>query len=87
MPSEMSNQEHMLLREKRTGAPTAAIESVLIVDTKEHRDVAAVDRPCAFTMQADMEDIVNIRFEGTNAKLLIKLDEKKYEKYSKRISN
>ena len=51
------------------------------IDAKENRDVAIVDIPGAF-MQADMDEIVHMRLEGTMAQLLIKLDPSLYKQYT-----
>jgi hypothetical protein len=64
-------------------SPTVAIESVMLsctIDAKEERDVATVDIPGAF-MQADMDETVHMKLEGTMAELLVKLDPKLYRKY------
>jgi hypothetical protein len=47
---------------------------------KEKRDVATVNISGAF-MQADMDELVHMRLEGTMAELLVKLDQKLYQKY------
>ena len=63
--------------------PTVAIESVMIscvIDAKERRDVATVDIPGAF-MQADIDEVVHVKFKGTTAELVVKLDPDKYEKF------
>jgi hypothetical protein len=61
-------------------SPTVATESVFLtcaVEAHEGRDVATVDLPGAF-MQADMDDTVYMRIDGTMAELLIQIDPKKY---------
>ena len=66
-------------------SPTDAIESVMItatIDAMEERDVATVDIPGAF-MQADIEEVVHVRFEGEIAEMLVKLDPAMYQKYVK----
>jgi hypothetical protein len=66
-----------------TSLPTVAIEPVMLsclINAKEYRYVAMVDIPGAF-MQADMEDLVHMKLEGTMAVLLVKLDPKLYQKY------
>ena len=57
------------------------------IDTKEGRDVATVDIPGSF-MQADMDETVHVRLEGTMAELLIKMDPKLYRQYvcNKRVN-
>ena len=49
--------------------------------TKEARDIASVDIPGAF-MQADMDETVHIRLEGSMAELLVKLHPKLYRMYT-----
>jgi hypothetical protein len=64
-------------------SPTVSIESLMlscVIDAKEKRDVATVDIPGAF-MQANMDELVHMRLEGTIAELLVKLDPKLYWKY------
>jgi hypothetical protein len=64
-------------------APTVAIESLLltcVIDATEQRDVATVDIPGAF-MQADMDELVHMKLEGTMAELLVRLDPQLYRKY------
>ena len=62
-----------------------AIESVMIssvIDALEKRDVSILDISGAF-MQADMDEIVHIKFEGEIAEMLMKMDPKLYWKYIK----
>ena len=69
-------------------SPTVSIESVFltsVIDAKEERDVATVDVPGAF-MQADMEDTVHMKLEGTMAELLMKIDPDKYQKFARVIN-
>jgi hypothetical protein len=64
-------------------APTVAIESVMLsatIDAMEGRDVATVDIPGAF-MQADIDEVVHVKFEGEMAEMLVRLDPKLYRKY------
>jgi hypothetical protein len=44
-----------------------------VIDANEERDMATVDIPGAF-MQADMDEPMHMRLEGTMAKLLVRLD-------------
>ncbi len=72
-------------RKEDASAPTVSIEAVMLsatVDAMEGRDVAAVDIPGAF-MQADMDEVVHVKFEGEIAEMLVKLDPKLYRKYVK----
>jgi hypothetical protein len=64
-------------------APTVSIEAVMlsaVIDAMEERDVATVDIPGAF-MQADIDEVVHVKFEGEIAEMLVKLDPKLYRKY------
>jgi hypothetical protein len=66
-------------------APTVSIEAVMlsaVIDSMEGRDVATVDIPGAF-MQADIDEVVHVKFEGEIAEMLVKLDPKLYRKYVK----
>ncbi len=62
-----------------------AIKSVMlacVIDAEEGRDVATVDIPGAF-MQADIDEVVHVKFEGEIAEMLVRLDPKMYQKYVK----
>ena len=64
-------------------APTIAIESMMLlapIDAREGRDVATLDIPGAF-MQADIDEVIHVKFEGEIAKMLVKMDPKLYRKY------
>eukprot|EP00957_Ditylum_brightwellii_P131883 10057311-Ditylum_brightwellii.AAC.1 len=63
-----------------TSAPTVATEALMlscIINAMEERDVATVDILGAF-MQAEMDNVVHTKIEGTMAELLTKLDPKMY---------
>ena len=51
-----------------------------IITALEKRDVVTTDIPGAF-MQADMDEIINMKIDGKMAQLMTKIDPKKYEKY------
>ena len=51
-----------------------------IIYAKESRKVATVDIPGAF-LQADIDELVHVRFEGILAELLTKIDPTLYLKY------
>ena len=64
-------------------SPTVATEAVFltaVIDALENRDVAIVDVPGAF-MQADMDELVHIRFTGTMVDLLLQIDPDMYGPY------
>ncbi len=72
-------------RKEDASAPTVAIESVMLsatIDATEGRDVATVDISGAF-MQADIDELVHVKFEGEIAEMLVKMDPKLYRKYVK----
>ena len=78
-------KQRLYTKKEDASAPTVSLEALLIscvIDAKEQRDVATVDIPGAF-MQADMDELVHIRLEGTMTRLLTRLDPKLYNKYIK----
>jgi hypothetical protein len=73
------------ISKEEASAPTVAIESVMLsatIDVTEERDVATVDIPGAF-MQAYIDEVVHVKFEGEIAEMLVKMDPKMYCKYVK----
>jgi hypothetical protein len=69
-------------------SPSVSIEAVMlscVLDANEGRDVATADIPGAF-MQADMDEIIYMRLEGTMADLLIKLDPDTYQRHARKIN-
>ena len=63
---------------EEASAPTASIEAVMtsaVIDALEGRDMATVNMPGAF-MQADIDEIVHVKFEGETAEMLVKLESK-----------
>ena len=72
-------------KKEDASAPTVSIEAVMlsaVIDATEGRDVATVDIPGAF-MQADIDEVVHVKFEGEIAEMLVKLDPQLYRKYVK----
>jgi hypothetical protein len=70
---------HTLARED-AASPTVATESVFlttVIDALEGRDVAVIDVPGAF-MQADMDELVQVRFTGKMVDLLLEIDRNMY---------
>jgi len=62
-------------------SPTVATESIFltaVIDALEGHDVAIIDVPGAF-MQADMDELVHVRFTGKMLDLLIEIDADMYE--------
>ena len=71
------------ITKEESSAPTISTEALFltcIIDALEKRDVATTYSPFAF-MQADMDEIVNMKIEGKMAQLMTKIDPKKYEIY------
>ena len=64
-------------------APTVSMEAVFltaVIDSLENRDVAVLDVPGAF-MQADIDELVHVRFTGEMVKMLLQIDEQMYSEY------
>ncbi|GKY97397.1 hypothetical protein MPSEU_000698200 [Mayamaea pseudoterrestris] len=62
-------------------SPTIATEAIFltaIIDAMEGREVAVVDVPGAF-MQAEMDELVHVRFTGKMVELLLEIDREMYE--------
>jgi hypothetical protein len=67
---------------KEESPPPVVIESAMLsatIDAMEERDVATVDIPGYF-MQADIDEVVHVRFEGEIAEMLVRMDPKLYRK-------
>jgi hypothetical protein len=78
---EESNQR----KQPRRGhpPPPVAIEYVMLsatIDAIEDCDVATLDNPRSF-MQADIDEVVHVRFEGEIAEMLVRMDPKLDQKY------
>jgi uncharacterized protein YeaC (DUF1315 family) len=68
---------------EETSSPTVRTESVYIsatIDAMEHRRVMTCDIPGAF-MQADIDEIVHVKFEGEIAELFAQVDPTVYNKF------
>jgi Reverse transcriptase (RNA-dependent DNA polymerase) len=66
-------KQRVYTAKEEASSPTVAIESILltaVIDAKEGRYVATADIPGAF-MQADMDEVVHMRLEGTMVDLLL----------------
>lgn len=59
---------------------TAAVFLTIVIDALEGRDVAVVDIPGAF-MQADMDELVHVRFTGLMVDKLLEIDYEMYAPY------
>jgi hypothetical protein len=73
---------------EEASAPTVAIESVMLsatIDSMEECDVATLDIPGPF-IQADIDEVVHVNFEGEIAEMLLRMDPKLYQKYVKDVN-
>ena len=71
-------KQRLTTRKEDASVPTVSVEAP--INAKEGRDIATVEIPGAF-MQADMDEIVHVRWEGAMTDLLVKMDPKLYRKY------
>ena len=81
-------KQRLYTNKEDASSPTVAIESVFItsvIDAKENRDIATVDIPGAF-MQADMDDVVYMKLEGTMAQLLMQIAPDVYNKFARYVN-
>ena len=77
-------KQREFITKEESSAPTISTEALFltcIIDALGKREVATTDIPGA-SMQADMDEIVNMKIEGKMAQLMTKIDPKKYEKYT-----
>jgi Reverse transcriptase (RNA-dependent DNA polymerase) len=76
-------KQRAYIAKEDAASPTVATEAVFltaVVDALEGREVAVVDVPGAF-MQADMDEVVHVRFTGKMVELLLEIDENMYKPY------
>jgi hypothetical protein len=76
-------KQQSLITKENASSPTVSLESLLltcVIDAMERRYIATTDTPGAL-MSADMDEFVHIRFEGTLAELLIRINPSLYHKY------
>jgi hypothetical protein len=76
-------KQRMWKTKEETSSPTVRTESVFIsaiIDAMERRAVITCDIPGAF-MQADIDELIHVKFEGEIAELLVKVDPKLYSPY------
>ena len=75
-------QRAYIAKEEST-APTASMEAVFltaVIDALESREVAVLDIPGAF-MQADIDELVHVRFRGEMVSMLLQIDSEMYKEY------
>ncbi len=76
-------KQRATIKKEDAASPTVAIESVMlscVIDAVERRDVKTADIPGAF-LQSKQDTLVNVRFEGEIAEMLVKMDPKMYRKF------
>ena len=76
-------KQHTYIKKNESISPTVATESLFIsciIYAKERCKIATVEIPGAF-LQADIDEIVHVRFEGILAELLTNIDPTLYLKY------
>jgi hypothetical protein len=69
-------------KKEDASAPAVSIEAVMlsaVIDAMEGRDAATVDVPGAF-MQANIDEVAHVKFEGEMAEMLVKLDPQSHRK-------
>ena len=59
---------------------TEAVFLTAVIDALENRDVAVLDVPGTF-MQADIDELVHVRFTGEMVRMLLQIDEQMYREY------
>ena len=59
---------------------TEAVLLTAVIDALENRDVAVLDVPGAF-MQADIDELVHVRFTGEMVNMLLQINKEMYKEY------
>ena len=75
-------QRAYIAKEELT-APTVSTEAVFltaVIDALEGREVVVLDVPRAF-MQADIDELVHVRFTGETVNMLLQIDSEMYKDY------
>ena len=73
----------MYIAKEESSAPTVSTEAVfltVVIDALEGREVAVLDVPGAF-MQADIDELVHVRFTGEMVNMLLQIDSEMYKDY------
>ena len=76
-------KQRVYIAKEDSTAPTVSTEAVFLtpmIDALENRDVAVLDVPGAF-MQADIDELVHVRFTGEMVKMLLQIDKQMYSEY------
>ena len=76
------NQRRYITKSE-AASPTVSVEAVFItsvIDALEMRDVGVADIPGAY-LHADADENILVRFDGTMAELLVKINPKIYKPY------
>ena len=75
------HKQRVYTAKEDASSPTVATEAVFlmaVIDAMEQREVAMFNVPGAF-MQADMDELVHVRFTGKMVDLLLEIDRDMYE--------
>ena len=78
-----SRKQRAYITKEDSTAPTVSTEAVFltaVIDAMEGRNVVVLDVPGAFT-QADIDELVHIRFTGAMVTLLLEIDYDMYKEY------
>ena len=78
-----SRKQRAYIAKEEATAPTVSTEAVFlttVIDALENREVAVLDVPGAF-MQADIDELVHVRFTGEMVNTLLHMDYDMYKDY------
>ena len=73
----------MYIAKEESSAPTVRTEAVfltVVIDALEGREVGVLDVPGAF-MQADIDELVHVRFTGEMVNMLLQINSLMYKDY------
>ena len=76
-------KQRAYIAKEESMAPMVSTEVVFltaVIDALENRDVTVLDVPGAF-MQADIDELVHVRFTGGKVNMLLQIDKEMYEDY------
>jgi hypothetical protein len=65
------------MTKEEASAPTVAIQAVMLSATINATEVATINIPGAF-VQADIDEVVHVKFEGEIAEMFVKMDPQMY---------
>ena len=73
----------MCITKEESTAPTVSTEAVFLtamIDAMDNLNVAVLDVPGAF-MQAEIDELVHVRFTGAMVSMLLQIDHEMYKDY------